>query len=60
MHIYEQTVIGMTAPNPYLLHYFLWKHHFWFMPTFSETQLQYRPIFTLENGTYRLSQNVGN
>jgi hypothetical protein len=37
---YEQAVIGTIAPNPYLVHYFLWKYFlfvpFWFTPTFQE------------------------
>jgi len=37
---YEQAVIGTTTPNPYLVHYFLWKYSlftpFWFIPTFQQ------------------------
>ena len=44
---YEEDVIGMTAPNTHLLHYFLCEHHFlltsfWFIPIFSGIQLGHK------------------
>jgi hypothetical protein len=40
--IREAAVGVLTIPNLYLFHYFLWEYHFWFMPTFSGTQLGHK------------------
>jgi hypothetical protein len=43
--VHKEAAIGLTSPNLYLFHYFLWEYHVWFTPflstlAFSGTQLE--------------------